>query len=119
MRHFLVQRHTQARFFGNLDKSVLNNRLWHSFDQIIPERNLRRMKLEQEKIRNRSAEMCRSQSPHWAADIVRRHRNGFAISKFRNAARHRKPANLLQIRSRDPERMLCQNLAKPLKEKKI
>src|SRR2546425_415043 len=65
-----VQLDAKARFLRERDKSVLDNGLRHSFDQIIPEGNIRSMEFEHEKIRDGSAEMRGSQSSDWTTDVV-------------------------------------------------
>src|SRR5207253_6888991 len=92
------------------------NRLRHSFDQIIPEGNIRSMEFEHEKIRDGSAEMRGSQSSDWTTDVVRRNRNGLSVRKMRNVARHRQASDLLQVWGNDSHSMRLQNLSESFKQ---
>src|SRR5947208_2200438 len=111
-----VQLDTKARFLRKRDESILNNRLRHSFDQIIPEGNIRSMEFEHEKIRDGSAEMRGSQSSDWTTDVVRRNRNGLSVRKMRNVARHRQASDLLQVWGNDSHSMRLQNLSESFKQ---
>src|SRR5881227_558339 len=97
--------------FSGRDKSVLDNGLRHSFDQIIPEGNIRSMEFEHEKIRDGSAEMRGSQSSDWTTDVVRRNRNCLSVRKMRDVARHHQAPDLLQVWGNDSHSMRLQNLS--------
>src|SRR5205814_2938189 len=114
--NLFVQLDTKARFLRERDESILDNGLRHSFDQVIPEGDIRSMEFEHEKIRDGSAEMRGSQSSDWAAYVVWRYRNCLSVRKMRNVARHRQASDLLQVWGNDSHSMRLQNLSESFKQ---
>src|SRR2546421_1507233 len=114
--NLFVQLDTKARFLRERDESILDNGLRHSFDQVIPEGDIRSMEFEHEKIRDGSAEMRGSQSSDWTTDVVWRHRNGLSVRKMRDVARHRQASDLLQVWGNDSHSMRLQNLSESFKQ---